>query len=118
MVVLLTLLLTTKLDQRLLMNQQLKQVIGLLQVTTLELKQQVKTWIESNPLIELKEETPEDEQEANDYQTHGKIKVLRCACMKLYASKCPIPTNRHPTPKKNVRMAVAYSQNRPAPSLG
>ena len=38
--------------------------------------------------------------------------------MKLYASKCPIPTNKHPTPKKNVRMAVAYSQNRPAPSLG
>ena len=38
--------------------------------------------------------------------------------MTLYASKCPIPTNRHPTPKKNVRIAVTYSQNRPAPSLG
>ena len=47
-----------------------------------------------------------------------KIKAVRCSYMKLYASKCPIPTNRHPTPKKNVRMAVAYSQNRPAPSLG
>ena len=51
-------------------------------------------------------------------QTHGKIKVVRCSCMTLYTSKCPIPTNRHPSPKKNARMAVAYSQNRPAPSLG
>lgn len=47
-----------------------------------------------------------------------RIKAVRCSYMTLYASKCPIPTNRHPTPKKNVRMAVAYSQNRPAPSLG
>lgn len=66
-------LLTTKLDQRLLMNQQLKQVITLLQVTTLELKQQVKTWIESNPLIEVDEEAVEEEREIA-YQYHDKIR--------------------------------------------
>ncbi len=66
--------LTTKLDQRLLMNQQLKQVITLLQVTTLELKQQVKTWLETNPLIELKEEVNEEDEAWGEYQYHGKVK--------------------------------------------
>lgn len=65
------LLLTTKVDQRLLMNQQLKQVITLLQVTTLELKQQVEQWIESNPLIEVREELEEDEV---IYQYHDKVR--------------------------------------------
>jgi RNA polymerase sigma-54 factor len=66
--------LTTKLDQRLLMNQQLKQVITLLQVTTLELKQQVKTWLETNPLLELKEDVNEDDEDLGEYQYHGKVK--------------------------------------------
>lgn len=66
--------LTTKLDQRLLMNQQLKQVITLLQVTTLELKQQVKTWLESNPLIDVKEEAVEEDEAYGEYQYHGKVK--------------------------------------------
>lgn len=52
---------TTKLDQRLLLNQQMKQAIGLLQSTTLELKQQVLNWLETNPLIEIKEELNEEE---------------------------------------------------------
>ena len=66
------LLLTTKLDQRLLMNQQLKQVITLLQVTTLELKQQVEQWIETNPLIEVKEELEEDDDII--YQHHERVR--------------------------------------------
>ncbi len=66
------LLLTTKLDQRLLMNQQLKQVITLLQVTTLELKQQVEQWIETNPLIEVKEEVEEEDEII--YQHHEKTR--------------------------------------------
>lgn len=66
--------LTTKLDQRLLMNQQLKQVITLLQVTTLELKQQVKTWLESNPLIDVKEEAIDEDEAYGEYQYHGKVK--------------------------------------------
>lgn len=56
-------LLTTKLDQRLVMSQQLTQAITLLQYNTLDLKQLVQQYIETNPLIELEEiestDTPE-----------------------------------------------------------
>ncbi len=55
-------LLTTKLDQRLVMNQQLRQAITLLQYNTLDLQQIVKQHLENNPLIEL-EETESDEEE-------------------------------------------------------
>ncbi|VVC77076.1 RNA polymerase sigma-54 factor [Aquicella siphonis] len=54
-------LLTTKLDQRLAMNQQLSQAITLLQYNTLELKQVIQQYIETNPLIEVVEgETHDD----------------------------------------------------------
>tara|TARA_R110000868_G_scaffold93170_10_gene258005 strand:- start:120 stop:1511 length:1392 start_codon:yes stop_codon:yes gene_type:complete len=59
-------LLTTRLDQRLVMNQTLKQVIKFLQYTTLELKQQVKEVLETNPLIDVAEDSPELESEEDD----------------------------------------------------
>lgn len=51
-------LLTAKLDQRLVMSQQLTQAITLLQYNTLDLKQLVQQYIETNPLIEI--ENPEN----------------------------------------------------------
>ena len=56
-------LLTTRLDHRLLMNQQLKQAIALLQYSTIELKQQIKQSLDENPLVDLKEEENEEEIE-------------------------------------------------------
>lgn len=47
--------LTTKLSQQLVMSQQLRQAITLLQYNTTELKQIVTQFIESNPLIEVEE---------------------------------------------------------------
>ncbi len=51
------LLLTTKLDQRLMMNQKLKEMITILQYTTIELKQKITEFLESNPLLELLEDS-------------------------------------------------------------
>lgn len=48
-------LVTMKLDQRLMMSQQLRQAITLLQYNTLDLKQLVQQQIESNPLLEVDE---------------------------------------------------------------
>lgn len=62
------LMLTTRLDQRLLMNQQLKQAITLLQSSTIELTQQLQTALESNPLLEIKEEVEESDNEDDDYE--------------------------------------------------
>lgn len=62
--------LTTKLDQRLMLNQQMKQAIGLLQSTTLELKQQIKTWLETNPLIEVEEINEEESEDIEDYSNY------------------------------------------------
>lgn len=47
--------LTTRLDQRLSMNPQLRQAITLLQYNTLDLKQIVQQYIETNPFIEVDE---------------------------------------------------------------
>src|SRR5581483_4400009 len=47
--------LIAKLDQRLAMNQQLRQAITLLQYNTIELKQFVQQYIENNPLIDVDE---------------------------------------------------------------
>ncbi|MDR3476576.1 MAG: RNA polymerase factor sigma-54 [Gammaproteobacteria bacterium] len=54
-------LLTTRLDQRLSMSQQLTQAITLLQYNTLDLQQLVQQYIETNPLIEVDE--PEESEE-------------------------------------------------------
>src|SRR5579885_668136 len=56
-------LLTTKLEQRLVMSQQLTQAITLLQYNTLDLKQLVQRYIESNPMLEV------DETETTDHDT-------------------------------------------------
>jgi RNA polymerase sigma-54 factor len=48
--------LTQKLDQRLTMNQQLRQAIMLLQYNTIDLKEMVKKLIEENPLLEAEHE--------------------------------------------------------------
>jgi len=59
-------LLTARLDQRLVMSQQLTQAITLLQYTTLDLKQIVKQYLETNPLIEIEEhETGSDDNQEN-----------------------------------------------------
>ena len=56
-----------KFDQRLMMSQQLSQAIMLLQYNTLDLKQLVKQYIETNPLIDA-EETEADNQDKNNEQ--------------------------------------------------
>ncbi len=48
-------LMTMKLDQRLAMSQQLRQAITLLQYNTVELRQLVQQYIETNPLIDIEE---------------------------------------------------------------
>lgn len=74
-------LLTARLDQRLLMNQKLKQVITFLQYTTVELKQQIKEMIETNPLLEVNEEIESEESEASQpeedaaWQSHTGVSV-------------------------------------------
>lgn len=55
-----------KLDQRLTMNQQLRQAITLLQYNTLDLKQFVQQFIETNPLIEIEEREAENHPEENE----------------------------------------------------
>src|SRR5688500_11284548 len=55
--------LTAKLDQRLVMNQQLRQAITLLQYTTFELKEIVQQAIEANPLLELNDNYPATNKE-------------------------------------------------------
>lgn len=52
--------LTAKLDQRLAMNQQLRQAINLLQYNTLELKQIIQEHLETNPLIEAEDAEIDD----------------------------------------------------------
>jgi RNA polymerase sigma-54 factor len=60
------LILSNNLNQRLLMNQKLKQVIQFLQYTTIEIKEQIQELLETNPLVEIKEEADEA-IEQNDY---------------------------------------------------
>lgn len=64
-------LVTMKLDQRLAMNQQLRQAIELLQHNTLELKQLIQQSIECNPFIELDEiELQNDEEDEQIIEHH------------------------------------------------
>jgi RNA polymerase sigma-54 factor len=58
--------LVAKLDQRLAMNQQLRQAITLLQYNTIELKQLVQNYLENNPLIDLEEAENTDNQHETD----------------------------------------------------
>lgn len=58
--------LTAKLQQRLVMNQQLQQAISLLQYNTIELKQVIQQFIETNPLIEVEENQEDSDNEAID----------------------------------------------------
>jgi RNA polymerase sigma-54 factor len=58
-------LITTKLDQRVSMNQQLQQAITLLQYNTLDLKQLVQQFIETNPLIDVEESEAVDNDNAS-----------------------------------------------------
>lgn len=64
--------LTTKLDQRLTINPQLRQAISLLQYTTLDLKQLVQQTLETNPFLEnqeteIKENPSEETEEYSSY---------------------------------------------------
>lgn len=64
--------LTAKLEQRLMMSQQLRQAISLLQYNTIELKQIVQQFLEKNPLIEL-EEVEDIEQQQHDEYTPSQV---------------------------------------------
>lgn len=59
--------LTAKLEQRLMMSQQLRQAISLLQYNTIELKQIVQQFIEKNPLIDIEEVEKVEPQHEVDY---------------------------------------------------
>ena len=57
---------TMKLDQRLMMSQQLRQAIALLQYNTLDLKQLVQQHVETNPLLEVEETEAENHSEEDE----------------------------------------------------
>ncbi len=59
--------LTAKLEQRLLMTQQLRQAITLLQYNTIELKQVVQQFVDKNPLLEVEESEPPDYYQVSHY---------------------------------------------------
>lgn len=65
--------LTTKLDQRLAMNPQLRQAITLLQYNTIELKQLVQQALEQNPFLEREENDLTDslDEEEEDYTSYA-----------------------------------------------
>lgn len=62
-------LVTMKMDQRLQMSQQLRQAITLLQYNTLDLKQLVQQHIDTNPLLEVEEESESDPIPEQNYLT-------------------------------------------------
>ncbi|MEC7079561.1 MAG: RNA polymerase factor sigma-54, partial [Pseudomonadota bacterium] len=59
-----------KLGQQLAMTPQLQQAIRLLQLSTLDLQQEIHQALESNPMLELIEGIEEDEDQATDAQTN------------------------------------------------
>jgi RNA polymerase sigma-54 factor len=63
--------LSPRLDQRLMISQQLKQAITLLQYSTVELTQVIKQYIDSNPMIEVVEENEEKIDVEADYNNEA-----------------------------------------------
>lgn len=55
-----------KIGQQLTMTPQLQQAIKLLQLSTLELQQEIQEVLESNPLLEVNENLPSETNEANE----------------------------------------------------
>ena len=55
-----------RIGQQLTMTPQLQQAIKLLQLSTLELQQEIQEVLESNPLLEVNENTPSDTNENSD----------------------------------------------------
>lgn len=62
--------LTTKLDQRLTINPQLRQAISLLQYTTLDLKQLVQQTLETNPFLEAQDTEIKESTSEEDYSIY------------------------------------------------
>ncbi|MEC7894291.1 MAG: RNA polymerase factor sigma-54, partial [Pseudomonadota bacterium] len=59
-----------KLGQQLAMTPQLQQAIRLLQLSTLDLQQEIHQALESNPMLELIEGIEEDENQATDAEAN------------------------------------------------
>ena len=55
-----------KLGQQLTMTPQLQQAIRLLQLSTLDLQQEIQQALDSNPMLELNEELPEEPDRAEE----------------------------------------------------
>ncbi len=55
-----------KLGQQLTMTPQLQQAIRLLQLSTLDLQQEIQEVLESNPMLEIEESQNEDDREISD----------------------------------------------------
>lgn len=72
-----------KLGQQLTMTPQLQQAIRLLQLSTLELQQEIQEALESNPLLELEENddlpTTEQQQDASDSPSHTEASLEESA---------------------------------------
>jgi RNA polymerase sigma-54 factor len=69
-------LVTVKMDQRLKMSQQLRQAITLLQYNSLDLKQLVQHYLETNPLLDAEEESESSTlstDESDDHTQYSKI---------------------------------------------
>ena len=72
-----------KLGQQLTMTPQLQQAIRLLQLSTLDLQQEIHEALEANPMLELVESN-EDEDASINKQANGdlqeKIEIGRASC--------------------------------------
>jgi RNA polymerase sigma-54 factor len=58
--------LSLKLGQQLTMTPQLQQAIRLLQLSTLDLRQEIQTALETNPMLELEDEFDDGDGAAED----------------------------------------------------
>ena len=66
-----------KFSQQLTMTPQLQQAIRLLQLSTLDLKQEIQEALDSNPLLELDEQSDPNTQDANG-ESRGKRPSATC----------------------------------------
>ena len=61
-----------KMSQQLTMTPQLQQAIKLLQLSTLELQQEIQEALDNNPLLELDDDFPQEESRTrNTYQNQS-----------------------------------------------
>ena len=71
--------LSLKLGQQLTMTPQLQQAIKLLQLSAMDLKQEIQATLEVNPMLELEEDTLEQETQSTDDSTEAAMEISASA---------------------------------------